>query len=371
MVSRIFSPCPDIVSDNEIPAIIWLSKTLGKPQDDGSVLEILKRIRQGETLYEEGFVLKRNGKLRKILKPVPELKKIQREINRRVLSDLIVHPNVSGFSGGQLHDAIRPHLNAKSIFCTDIKDAFPSVTYNDVFRCLTKGREYELTYDISDSYYVYDEEWDDFFPCIIGRKRFKILNHGFLSWYAAQIVTEIATAKDAYGRLRLAQGFPTSPRLFDAQMEPIDIKLTHLAQNVEGVYTRFADNIHFSMQAEEFPGEVARAILKTIEGRGRNLWSNKYECHKTRSFKTDGQAVRILGLNIIDGKIHNTRAFKRAVRLSIHHVKWFLERGIIDTEEFEHAYRKLNGQMGFAVPETFPVKLLDDYSQIKKTYKDL
>ena len=82
--------------------------------------------------------------------------------------------------------------------------------------------------------------------------------------------------------------------------------------------------------------------------------------------KVDGRPQRMLGLNIIGNKIHNTRDFKRRLRLTIHRIRWLLDHGMRDTEEFKTAQRKLRGQMAFARIDTLPQKLLDSYRALEE-----
>jgi len=327
-----------------------------KPTTDTSLRDMLELIRSGEDLYRLRREPKKNGGWRILHVPRTDLRKLQREINRHALVDLPVAPNVFGFSSGSAVDAIRPHLRAGSILCLDIRDAFPSITEKNVFEALTYGRETE-------SRLVYSPEWDDM------TWRTTITKQGLMSWYAAKIITEIAIYHDPYSAKSgiLPQGAPTSPRLFDFVMRPVDERLNRLARSVGGKYTRFADNIYFSFPEEVFPGAVVRAILRIIEGRedaSCNIFGLRLICHKPKCHQFNGEAFRMLGLNVIDGQIHNTRRYKRKLRLSIHHLNWLLDNGPEITEELEHSLNRFRGQMAYAVHDTLPALLLADYQTL-------
>ncbi len=309
------------------PAIAWLAKQMkSSPNDLG---ELLRTIRKRSPSYKVIYLPKGDGSKRKVCIPNPKLKKIQRRVNRYVLNSLPVSPNAFGFSGGSILDAIKPHLGAKTILSLDIQDAFPNVDYVSVLFFL--------------------------------KERF--------SWAAARIIAELTTFQD-----ELPQGAPTSPKLFDLICYTMDKMLSELAEETGGNYTRYADNIFFSTNEVEFPRKVKRAILhiigteSSVESGGHfQKLTIEWGWHNLRTRKIDDKsALRMLGLNVIEGKIHNTRAFKRRLRLSIHHVGWLLEHGMRDTPEFEKAWRNLQGQMQFARIDTLPQKLLDAYLELEE-----
>lgn len=339
-----------IIRLKEIPSLLWLAKEIKIHPND--LTKVLESIRSGRSFYKVVYVPKPNGSKREICIPDELLKKIQRRINKHILSYCFKQsPNVYGFSGGSIIEAIKPHLQSKTVLCVDFKDAFPTITFDHILEYFTTGRN-------------------------VGRSGFHYeivkIEHGWFSWYAARMLAELTTHKG-----KLPQGAPTSPRIFDLMCEEIDKSLTKLAKNVEGTYTRYADNIFFSVSQEEFPRPIRQAILKLIEGRKYDLHMGheakhvrhsgpNFDWHKLRVKKMDITPQRMLGLNIIDKKIHNTRAFKRRLRLAIHHVSWLLNNGMKDTIEMEIAWKRLKGQMSFSRIDTLPQKIIDDYLEVEK-----
>ncbi len=332
---------------NEKPAILWLAKTI--KADDKEIKKVLKQVRDGPCPYRTILIKKRSGGKRELNVPSESLKKIQKKINKRILKDFAIAENVYGFSGGSIIDAIKPHLKAGSILCVDIKNAFPSVSFFQLFNFLTKGREirYADRMGIQSSFWYgpYHKAIVEFKP-------------GYMSWYAARMITQLTTFKN-----QLPQGAPTSPRLFDIFCKPLDDRLNEFARNVRGTYTRYADNIFFSMPDQEFPKPVKNAVSHRMRKEG-------FVPHKFKIGKLDQETLRILGLNLIDQKIHNTRDFKRALKLSIHHMNWLMENEKRNTPEFEKAWQKLRGQMNFALTDTLPEKLLNDYLELEKRLKE-
>lgn len=328
----------------EIPALLWLAETI--KVDYRMLGNVLNQVRDEPDPYQIIMIRKRGRGKREICIPAEPLKRIQKKINRHILKDFLPASHVYGFSGGSIHDAIKPHLKAKSILCVDIKNAFPSVRAWQVMAILIEGRE--VLYGNS--------------PCPDIRYTWRTPYHsqvvefkpGYMSWYAARAITQLVTYKN-----KLPQGSPASPRIFDLICKPLDEKLLSLAQKTGTNYTRYADNIFFSMDQEEFPKPVRNAVLRRIR-------KEEFRPHKIRIRTMTEEAWRILGLNVMEGRVHNTRAFKKKLRISIHHVGWLLEHGQKGAPEFKEAWQKLQGQMNFARIDTLPPKLLNDYLGLEK-----
>ena len=324
-----------LIKPKEIPACLWLAKEIKVYPED--LIQALKLVRNNRPSYKVIYLPKENGEERQVCIPDEALKRIQRRINKYILSFLNPAKNVFGFSGGSIGEAINPHLGAESILFVDFEDAFPTVTFDNVFYYLIEGRAACLDLSGPDEIAEYNHKY-----------RYE---YGYFSWYAARIIAELTTFEG-----KLPQGAPTSPRLFDLICKELDEKLLHLAENVEGEYTRYADNIFFSMEQKDFPNKVRNAVLRTIKEYG-------FGPHKIKTRRMmPGESLKMLGLNVIKGNVHNTRAFKRRLRLSLHHVGWLLNHGM----DYEEAWQKLCGQMAFARTNTLPHGLLDNYLELEK-----
>ena len=320
-----------LISSRETPAIFWLAKEIKMHPSD--LIKSLELLRGEISAYKIAYIPKASGGKRKICIPNKLLMTIQRQLNKHALQFFSPAKNVFGFSGGSIIDAITPHLKAKSILCVDIEDAFHSISADYIFNYLIEGR----------MAYAYHYRPD------------KVTEYGHFSWHAAKIMVDFTIFQK-----RLPQGAPTSPKLFDLTCREFDKRIHHIAKNVGGIYTRYADNIFFSMSQEEFPKKIKNAVLRAFE-------KHKFRPHKIRTRKINqSQALKILGLNLIKNQIHNTRNFKRALRHSIHHVNWMLNNNLEETPEFEKAWQKLQGQIAFARIDTLPRKLLETYLGFEK-----
>ncbi len=321
----------------ELRAIFWLALTIKMQMKFEELVLLLGKIRNGSRLYKEISIPKKDGSERKISAPQRDLKKIQREINKRLLADLPTNKNAFGFSRGNIVKAIEPHLNSRVILCVDFQDAFPTVSRENLMDALTRGRVVSQC----------GPAW---------LKSSWSVEPGIFSWYVGNAIADLTTLED-----KLPQGAPTSPRLFDLTCSEIDERLSKLAKRVNGVYTRYADNVFFSLKAKDrIDKSLSKAVLHVIEGR-RGVMP-EFIWHKFRIVKLGAEAHRMLGLNVIDGRIHNTRSFKRRLRLLIHPVSWLLEK----EEDWEGAWEQLRGMMQFAQKETLPPELVEDYKKLEE-----
>lgn len=288
--------------------IEWFAARLGI--DSGLIYKIL---RSSEPFYQTRIV-QRNGKKRKLYVPNDDLKYVQKRINHSILTWFPKHENVFGFSGGSIVDAINPHLENKMVWTCDIKNAFPSMFKERIANALKP--------------------------------------HFSKSAYRLLVILTLTPSGT------LPQGAPTSPKIFDLCMARLDREFAQLTENKKGKYSRYADNIFFSA-----PGHCLQEIEKEVID---HFHMAELTFHKIRvkDLKSP-RGARMLGLNVIQQEIHNTRRFKKAVRLSIYHINKLLELGKTDTPDFEKAWQKLRGQMNFARIDTLPPKLLEDYQSLE------
>jgi hypothetical protein len=372
----------------------WLCRHLeiDDADEQKAFRSVLQRaLERDHRLYRLGFIPKSNGKKRQIMEPIPPLKKIQGGIKKLVEKTYEKPDYVSGFSGGSVIDALKPHA-AKGwpIFCADIKDAFPNTNASAVFNF-----------------------WR---------------NSGY-KFYTSLFLTALTTWKPStFDRTSLPQGAPSSPWLFDACFEPIDKKLAKLATRVGGHYTRYADNLFFSAPefrlndparrgnqgdlvhdrsffldeleetdltlisspntglpirrgedgAVRFASPLVSAIFRIVHGGytftevldshrvaqlgggiGEYTERQRFRLHKCYLWSPkSGHDFLGLGLRIRDSQIFNSRKFKEDLRYLVKRLTWQLDHQQPFEDEVWPTYLRLKGMMGFAVRETLPADLL-------------
>lgn len=344
---------PRVVMDSySLKAIWWIVKNAHLEfRDMIKVLNVLSNRqyqRKNKIPYRLIIKPKASGGRRYIYEPYKPLKKVQQGINKFILSRLPQYPNVFGFSGslngeGTVLGALKPHLKSKTILTLDIMDAFPNTGREKVWRTLN-GLPIRRIPGIGG---LPDR---DITRIIADISVFDVMvKFRDEPWPIGTVYRENPA---------LPQGAPTSPRLFDLAFREIDEKLARLAQNVGGKYTRYADNIFFSMPTEEFPEKIQRAITRLIVRK-------KYTPHKVKVRRINKDAIRALGLNIINGELHNTRKFKQNLRLTLHHLEWLKNNGQEIKYKRQVDVRKvLNGKIGWAIKETLPAGLREELNRI-------
>ncbi|NTW30911.1 MAG: RNA-directed DNA polymerase [Candidatus Moranbacteria bacterium] len=314
------------IRGRDTAAFLWLAARIGmKPH---RFLFAVAGFRRGSFGYTTHFVTKRDGKgKRKITAPHKVLKEVQRNISRELLSDLNRSPHSFGFLGGSCVEALAPHAKNTSLLMVDVTNAFPSIERDVILRWFLK-RDY--------------------------------------SWRVSNILADLATFEG-----RLTQGSPLSPRIFELMFEWIDERLSRLAESVGGTYTRYADNVFFSVPGDHMDRKLVWTVLKKIwrmdllnQVPRDERYHPTFRTHKLRVRTLPGNAVHSLGLVLRDGDVHNTRDFKRTLRKRIHHVRHLLGNGY-ETEAILLAWTMLCGTYSYARKETLSPKLVREVEELR------
>lgn len=237
----------------------------------GVELKVLEDIKPD---YHEFTISKRSGGKRTISAPSKELKRIQRLINRRLLSHLQSHPNVTGFEKG--HSIVTNanlHANKAVVLRMDIKDFFASTESGRVNRFFRRIG------------------WDA---------------------KASKLLTKICTCKNG-----LPQGAPTSPRLSNLVNYPIDARLSALASKLSASYSRYADDMTFSFDTDE-RNKLAGVIKVTKEV----VAFYGYKLHQKKKLRITRrhQRQQVTGL-VVNEKVQLPRKTRRWLRAVKHHIE--------------------------------------------------
>lgn len=166
--------------------------------------------------YHQFTIPKRSGAPRQIDAPAPPLKRLQRQILRRVLARLPAHPAALGFERGvSFVDHARLHAGRPLIVRMDLRDFFPSIGAHKVKQ------------------YLHAIGW---------------------SGEAVKALVRLCCHQG-----ELPQGAPTSPRLANLVNIELDARLSAAAEQLGALYSRYADDLVFSF-AEDAP-RAARALI--------------------------------------------------------------------------------------------------------------
>jgi hypothetical protein len=260
---------------------------------------------------------------RVILEPIPELKRIQRRVNRLLERQFRTPKDVFGFSGGSCLDVAQRHRQGGSTMCFDLRHAFFTVSRDMVYKALqSEKKQYGFSKTVAEMI-------------------------SLLCTYSP--ATLDLKAKFWCGNTFLPQGAPSSPRLFDISLHRLDRKLRRLATRVNGRVSRFADNYYFSVPADEFSPRLQKAIICEVHIKG-------FYAHKVR-VANRGEMCRILGYNVADTAITTTRDFRRKLRGQLYMLESLIDR----CDAYEDALCRVNGMMAWA--QNLPQPLLDAHAR--------
>ncbi len=233
----------------------------------GTSVEELRAVRP---TYRQFAIPKRSGGTRKILAPDGELKTLQRHILRRLLDRLVCHTAVKGFERGQsIVTNAMTHTGQAVVVRMDLKKFFDSTSAERVgqyFRAIGWNRE------------------------------------------ASKLLVRLCTSGGG-----LPQGAPTSPRLSNLVNGRLDARLASLAQRLDAIYTRYADDLTFSFATDD-PAAIHAVIRLTkliVDGEGYGLHQRR-KLHIRR--RHDCQLVTGLVVNERVNLPRQTRRWLRAVQ---------------------------------------------------------
>lgn len=245
--------------------------------------------------YTSFTIPKRDGSQRTLWAPMPKLKAAQRWILRNIVEHLPVHGAVHGFLAGRsIVSNARPHCGADLVVNLDLKDFFPTVTWRRVRGVFRKAG--------------YREQVATLLALLCTEAEREIVEHDGTTYYIA------------LGPRVLPQGAPTSPALTNTLCFRMDVRLSGLARSLGYRYTRYADDLTFSLQRDD--GETSR-VGKLLSGVRCIAEDEGFAVHpdKTR-LKRRSRRQQVTGI-VVNGE-HGPRvprAIKRQIRAALHHLR--------------------------------------------------
>jgi RNA-directed DNA polymerase len=244
--------------------------------------------------YRRFTIPKRSGGERAIWAPLPKLKAAQHWILRNIVEKLLVHGAVHGFLPGRsILTNAQVHRNARLIVHMDIKDFFPTVTLPRVRGVFRKAG--------------YREQIATLLALLCTEAPREIVQNNGKEYYIA------------LGPRCLPQGAPTSPALTNTLCLRMDLRLTGLAQKLGYRYTRYADDLNFSLPPDHQGPQRLGALLGLVR---RIVESEGFQIHpdKTRVARKGGRQ-KVTGL-VVNGDLppRVPRKLRRQLRAAIHNL---------------------------------------------------
>jgi retron-type reverse transcriptase len=272
---------------------------------------ILYQIKPGDK-YTEFEIPKRSGGMRKIKSPIPQLKQLQKKL-ACFLQECLDEINVEG----KLKDEIAHGFKKKRSILTNAK--------------IHRNKRW-----------VFNVDLEDFFGTInFGRVRgFFLSDKRFcLQEKAATILAQIVCSDN-----KLPQGSPCSPIISNLIGHVLDIHLVRLAKTAGCRYTRYADDLTFSTNLQDFPTTIA----KRISGDEHSWEIGEQLAHlvKHSGFSINSKKTRmqyhdsrqeVTGM-VVNRKVNVRTEYRRQVRAMVH--------SLFTKGNFEHVHYEKDGAGG-------------------------
>lgn len=242
------------------------------------------------------FVLpKRGGGERAIWAPLPRLKAAQHWVLRNVAEKLPVHGAAHGFLPGRSTVTnAAAHFNPSVVVKMDVKDFFPTVSLRRVKGVFRKAG--------------YRESVATLLALLCTEAPREIVTLNGRTYYVS------------LGPRCLPQGAPTSPALTNTLCLRLDRRLSGLARKLGWRYTRYADDLTFSLPAdhagEEKIGTLMGLVRRVVEAEGFRLHPDKTRVHRP------GGRQQVTGLVVNgDHPPRVTRRLRRELRAAAHNLR--------------------------------------------------
>jgi len=309
--------------------------------------DLLMSVLQNGAGYKVIRISKGKGKPPRIIHaPHEELKKVQRKVLNRFLSEIPTHSarHGGGQKGTSIFTGAAKHTQSSHMFSTDVVNAFPSILRSRVRACL-KPHLKRVLYQFRPLVFEFEEKRDP---------REKPTSDGDI---ILEGLIDLLVFDD-----RLPQGPPSSPRLLDIVSYKMDCDLWRLAQESsnlgdEYVYTAYVDDLSFS-SAVPIPEEVQQKMLTIVRDNG---FHPHHSPEKTKYHGPDtGFHPVITGILIRDGMMHLPTRKQNQLRARLHNLN-VVKEVWSDNERGEVA-----GLLGF-IRQVYP---LDSHRKLPSKLRD-
>jgi RNA-directed DNA polymerase len=283
-------------AENELPVIdkpAKLAEAMGLSVPELKWLSFHRDLSE-QVHYRRFTIPKRDGSARAIWAPLPKLKAAQRWILHNIVERLPVHGASHGFLAGRsIATNAAMHVGAKVVVKVDLKDFFPTVTIRRAKGIFRKAG--------------YRDPIATLLALICTEAPREIVERDGKTYYVA------------LGPRCLPQGAPTSPALTNTLCLRLDRRLTGLSRKLGWRYSRYADDLTFSLP-EGHPGKPG--LGKLLGSIGRIASDEGFRVHpkKTRVSRKGGRQ-KVTGLVVNGGGAPRVpREWKRQIRAAIHNL---------------------------------------------------
>jgi retron-type reverse transcriptase len=265
--------------------------------------------------YTTHTIPKNSGGERKICAPKKQLKWVQKQILKHILSKVPPHPAAHGFVNGRSTVSnAAPHVGSELVVKFDLKDFFPTVHY---FRVM--GLFASLGYPLGNCMFGTADESNQIAPVL------------------ARLCCYTPDPKE-WGSATLPQGAPTSPAVSNLVCRRLDARLEGLAKAYKGVYTRYADDLTFSFKSAEGVtlGRFRWWVDQVCQQEGFTVNQEKFRVIR------DSQRQMVTGI-VVNEAVRVPREMRRELRAIVHNC----EKNGIEAEAKTWAKKRKKDEPGF------------------------
>jgi hypothetical protein len=265
-----------------------------RANDAYRLFRIKKRLRKGEAQH-----------YRLICVPSPDLLRAQRWIVDNILIHAVPHESSVAFSkGSKLVTAAENHCSCRWLIKMDVRNFFESINEISAYRVFrTFGFQSLVAFELARL-------------CT----RIPLTNRTSESAKWRVHPGPVKKIKDYTSPHigNLPQGAPTSPMLANLACYGLDLELKAIADKLRMNYTRYADDIVFSTEAEAFSRVEATDLIGLASAAlGRSGLSPNIA--KTRVVPPRARKI-VLGLLVNSDVPRLSRSFKDSLRMHIHYL---------------------------------------------------
>ena len=245
--------------------------------------------------YRRFTIPKRDGTDRAIWAPLPRLKEAQRWILLNIVERLLIHGAAHGFVAGRsILSNANMHTNARIVLKMDIKDFFPTITYprvRGVFR-----------------HAGYREQVATLLALLCTESPREIVQDNGRAMFVS------------LGPRCLPQGAPTSPGLTNVICLKMDRRLSGLAKKLGWRYTRYADDMTFSLPNKSKVDPNVKSLIGLVH---QIVSDEGFQVHPSKTcVARKGGRQTVTGLVVNgDAAPRVPRKLRRQMRAAIHNVK--------------------------------------------------
>lgn len=290
---------------------------------------------------------KRNGKFREIMSPAKELKYIQKWVLVNILEKYTLADSCKGFRKQiSIYDNAKVHENAEIVLKVDLLKFYDTITEKRVYGLFQSiGYVNNLAFSLAKITTAKHREsyWNDFAD------------------NSKEVLKDLVENKPSI----LPQGTPTSPMISNILATKMDYRFEALAKKLGCSYSRYADDLTFSIKKEgKLPS--LKLITKIISEEG--FFINE---EKTKYMKK-GCKQYVTGLTTTNG-VNVSKKYRKEISEHIYYCRKYgvnshLLRRVNEFPKYNNIkfHNWLYGHLCFikSINEKASKKLLEDFNKI-------